>query len=262
MIQTVFQRYETKYRLTYEQYEQLLDVMSPYMSPDAYDPSTVRNVYYDTPSHLLARRSSEHPLYKEKLRIRSYTEANDSDMVFAEIKKKYDGITYKRRITCSYHNAKLLMRGRDYDDTQISHELAMCASSYRGLKEAMFIAYDREAYYCDTDDTFRMTFDQNIRCRWDNLTLSGDTTGLLTSPEYADTVLLEVKSRGALPIWLVQFFSANHIYKTSYSKYCKAVELQSAMTDGVFEEVPYRMPAVEPVIIVDSVPVLTQLLFA
>ena len=96
--QTVFERYELKYMLTLEQKERLLQVMSPYMRPDQYGRTTVRNIYFDTDRYRLIRRSIEKPAYKEKLRIRCYAQAAPDSTVFVELKKKYEGIVYKRRL--------------------------------------------------------------------------------------------------------------------------------------------------------------------
>ncbi len=73
--QYVFKRYERKYMLTDSQAERLAMVMESHVTPDQYGVTTVRNLYFDTPNHRLIRRSMEKPVYKEKLRIRSYCPA-------------------------------------------------------------------------------------------------------------------------------------------------------------------------------------------
>jgi inorganic triphosphatase YgiF len=73
--QAVFQRYELKYLLTQPQRAALLSLMPAYMKLDDYGRTTIRNVYFDTDSFLLARRSIEKPIYKEKLRLRCYGRA-------------------------------------------------------------------------------------------------------------------------------------------------------------------------------------------
>ena len=88
-IQTVFQRYEMKYLLTPDQKEAVLRAMQPYMEPDRYGRTSIRNLYYDTDNYRLIRRSIERPVYKEKLRVRSYGRAEPDGVVFAELKKKY-----------------------------------------------------------------------------------------------------------------------------------------------------------------------------
>lgn len=227
MAQMVFKRYEVKYQLSNEQRARLERVMAEHMVPDEHGVSTVRNIYYDTPSRLLARRSAEHPAYKEKLRIRSYVSADQDAPVFLELKKKCDGIVYKRRCTLPLREAHALLMGTRAPQTQIEREIAFSASRYEGLAPAMFVAYDREAFYAKDDHEFRMTFDRRVRCRWVDVRLAGDTEGKLLTPESQN--LLEVKCAAGMPLWLVEFFSAEHIYKGSFSKYGAAVTRQMAV---------------------------------
>ena len=79
--QNVFERYELKYFLTASQKRSLLEEMDGRMSLDRYGRTTIRNIYYDTDSFRLIRDSLDHPVYKEKLRIRSYQRAVSEDMV-------------------------------------------------------------------------------------------------------------------------------------------------------------------------------------
>ena len=69
---SIFRRYELKYLLTPSERDYILKGMEPYMELDKYGRTTIRNIYYDTDNFRLIRRSIEKPLYKEKLRIRSY----------------------------------------------------------------------------------------------------------------------------------------------------------------------------------------------
>ena len=65
------------------------------MEPDAFAHSSISNLYYDTPDFRMVRRSLEKPMYKEKLRLRSYGTPENTSTVFPEIKKKAMGIVYK-----------------------------------------------------------------------------------------------------------------------------------------------------------------------
>lgn len=221
MAQMVFRRHEIKYLLSDEQRARLELAMAIHMVPDEYGPSTVRNIYYDTPSFILARRSAEHPRYKEKLRLRSYTPVGEQGRVFLELKKKFKGIVYKRRCTLAYASARALLAGQRDPQTQIEREIAFSASRFEGLAPAMYVAYDREAFYAADDRDFRMTFDRAVRCRWDNISLAGPTDGQLLTP--AGQNLLEVKCAQGMPLWLVDFFSEEQLYKGSFSKYGAAV---------------------------------------
>ena len=215
-VQLNFKRYEIKYLLTNEQRDRLRILMDRYMVADEWGPSTVCNVYYDTPSRVLVRRSAEHPDYKEKVRIRSYGIRKPDAPLFLELKKKYDGVVYKRRCTISADRAQALLAGKGDPQTQIERELDFTCKRYGGLEPAFFIAYDREAFYAKDDHEFRMTFDRRVRTRDYDLRLdvSDEAEQLLDD----DLTLLEVKAGGAIPLWLVEFLSGEGIYKVRFSK--------------------------------------------
>ena len=109
--QTVFKRYEIKFLLDLEQKQRILAAMEPYMVLDEYGRTTIRNVYFDTDNFRLIRRSLEHPAYKEKLRIRSYKQLGPDEPVFVELKKKYNGVVYKRRLALPEKEAMQWLRG-------------------------------------------------------------------------------------------------------------------------------------------------------
>ena len=94
----IFKRYETKYLLTASQKAAVIAALGDYMTPDAYGKTTIRNIYYDTDSYRLIRRSLEKPVYKEKLRLRSYSQTDPDSAVFVELKKKFESVVYKRRL--------------------------------------------------------------------------------------------------------------------------------------------------------------------
>ena len=68
--QHIFKRYEMKFILNREQKERLKKLMLNYMEEDYYGRSTIRSLYFDTPTYRIIRASIEKPVYREKLRIR------------------------------------------------------------------------------------------------------------------------------------------------------------------------------------------------
>ncbi|MEI3229832.1 MAG: VTC domain-containing protein [Gordonibacter pamelaeae] len=112
----VFERKEVKYRLDARQAETMHRALEGRMEPDAYGRTTVRSLYLDTPERTLIERSLDKPLYKEKLRLRCYGALHDDGLVFVEIKKKFEGIVYKRRVGCSYAAARAYLGGMPYQD--------------------------------------------------------------------------------------------------------------------------------------------------
>lgn len=97
----VFERKEVKYRLDARQHRAMAAALRGRMAPDAFGRTRIVSRYFDTPERALIERSLDKPLYKEKLRLRSYGSPQAGDRVFVEIKKKYKGIVYKRRVGCS-----------------------------------------------------------------------------------------------------------------------------------------------------------------
>ena len=162
----VFKRYEKKYMLTKEQYEKFRETADNYMKVDEYGLSTICNIYYDTDAYDLIRNSIEKPVYKEKIRLRSYGVPTDKSTVFLELKKKYKGIVYKRReamtLTEAYQCVENLDMGERKD--QISQEIDYFLKMYRPVPK-VFLAYDRIAMFGIEDHAFRITFDFNIRSR-------------------------------------------------------------------------------------------------
>lgn len=217
--QNIFKRYELKYMITTGCKDMIIDEMSPYMKGDSFGKSTVRNLYYDTDTFILARRSAEKPVYKEKLRLRSYSRVSEKDNVFVELKRKYDDTVYKRRLHLPYNEAVMWMneKKRCGEQTQISSEVDYFLSFYDNLRPVTFLSYDREAFYSRKDDGFRVTFDENILARTEDLSLSSEIYGKILTPQ--DTVLMEIKCAGAIPMWMVRILSRERIYKTSFSKY-------------------------------------------
>jgi len=217
----VFKRYEIKYLISQSQQEIIKNEMQKYTVCDEYGKSTICNIYFDTPDYLLIRKSIEKPLYKEKLRLRSYGTASPDSTVFAELKKKYNSIVYKRRMALPEEAAmNFLCKGISYNNTQISREIDYFLSVNQTLQPAVFLSYSREAFFANDSNDFRITFDNSILWRNYDLSLCSGICGTPLLPE--STVLMELKTSAAIPLWMTSLLSENHIYKTSFSKYGNA----------------------------------------
>jgi SPX domain protein involved in polyphosphate accumulation len=220
----VFRRKEQKYLLNEEQTAAFRSAMEAHMEPDAYATSDIRNIYYDTPDFRLIRRSLEKPVYKEKLRLRSYGTIGPGVDVYLEMKKKYKGIVYKRRVKVSQEQAKAFMERRAPlpKDSQIARELVYFRDYYKTLEPMVYLSYDREAWYDPNDYGFRMTLDRNIRYRTTDLDLAAPVDGIALLPP--DISLLEVKASGGIPMWLTEHLSSIRLHKQSFSKYGTAYQ--------------------------------------
>lgn len=239
-IQSNFQRFEKKYLLTQAQYAALLDGMSPYLQPDEYGRYTICNIYYDTDNYQLIRESLEKPVYKEKLRLRSYGVPGDGDNVFVELKKKFHGVVYKRRVVMAAAEAVEYLSGasRPSQEGQICREIDWFLNSYHPTPKA-FIAYDREALAGREDPELRVTFDTNLRWRSSDLDLRCGDYGELLLPK--EQILMEIKIPGAAPVWLGHLLSETGVFPTSFSKYgtCYRQNLVNHQPVQPTKEVPF-----------------------
>ncbi len=214
----IFQRYEKKYVINEEQKEQLMQRIEEYIEPDLFPHSQISNIYYDTDDNDLIRRSLDKPKYKEKLRLRTYGTAKLDGSSFIEIKKKYNGIVYKRRVMMPLQEAvAYLDEGkRPEKESQILLEIDHFLAHHQP-KPKLFLYYDRDSFKGKYDSEVRITFDTNIQSRREDLHLEKNLPGekLLEDGLY----VMEIKVPEAYPMWLSQALSELRIYPTSFSKY-------------------------------------------
>lgn len=217
----VFRRREIKFLITDQQRSALETEIARHMVPDRFAHSSIRNIYYDTPDFRLIRHSLEHPVYKEKIRLRCY--GKDGQEVFLEMKKKFDGIVYKRRMVLSEWQAEEFMAGHgSLPDTQIGRELTYFRNFYQNLRPQVFLRYERDSWYGREDPGLRITFDNEIFYRSVDLHLHGEDDGeAILEPGFS---LMEVKAENAIPLWLTEILAKLKISKTSFSKYGRAYE--------------------------------------
>lgn len=223
----VFNRYEKKYMLNAIQYEKLTQAISEYMIVDAYNRDKmfyeICNIYYDTPDNALIRASIEGPVYKEKLRMRSYGTPKEKDHVFVEIKKKYKGIVNKRRTIMPLNEAYDYLNHHRMPDMenpqmnrQVFREIDYFCHTYN-LVPKVYLSYERRAYFEKNDGDFRVTFDKNITTRREDVRLESGSYGQQLLPE--NTYLMEIKINRAVPLWFTRILSELEIYPVSFSKY-------------------------------------------
>lgn len=244
-IQYSFQRYEKKFILTPGQYRQLLPLLEPWMEADKYGEYTICNLYYDTDAFELIRTSVSRPPYKEKFRLRSYGVPGEKDKVFGEIKKKFDGVVYKRRVAAPLDEMERFLAGGvlSHESSQIQREIHWFLRCHP-IRPQVFIGYDRAAYAGREDPALRLTFDRNIRWRTRELDLrAGDHGDPVLLHE---RVIMEIKIPQAVPLWLVQALDRVKAYPASFSKIGTCYQLHLArkvFAPAVFAPLAYTPAA-------------------
>lgn len=210
-----FQRKEMKFILSQEDLDFLLPIIKERMQPDTYPHYRIRSWYYDTPTRLVARENEGHPLQKTKLRYRIYADAKDSPQ-FLEMKSKYNGITYKRRIRV--HSFEGALQEAAESDSQIAREITYFVKRHPGLKPSLTITYDRLAFHDDATDT-RLTIDNEVYA---------GVVPMVGVDEY----IMEVKVSTALPWWLLKALEERGLYRRSFSKFTMGNKVSSAIIDA------------------------------
>lgn len=222
--QGIFRRFEKKFLMDDEQFGAFREMVMGRLEYNQYHKSTICNLYFDTPDYRLIRASIETPvpIYKEKLRLRTYGVPGPDGTAFVELKKKYDGVVFKRRIAMPLSQAYDYLENHNHTGIsgQISHEIDYFMKYYGYPEPAMFVSYDREAYFDRENNDVRITFDDNIVYRTEDLALENGVGGsrLLAPGQH----LMEVKIPEAMPLWLVRALSELEIRRVRYSKYGNA----------------------------------------
>ena len=234
-----FERVEKKYILSAEQYDDILSLFKKKLQKDSYFLSGVYNIYFDTEHFDLIVQSIDQPVFKEKLRARSY---EGYDKVFFEIKTKLRGRVYdkilvekganhdnnigaKRRVLITRKDYKDLMRGKaDFvevarrkaeskADEQIAREIDYLVRLF-DLKPKIYVHYDRESYKGERG--LRITFDKNLTYRTNRLEFKKNRKDKKYFQD--NNVIMEIKALGAMPLWLAHELSARKIYPQQFSK--------------------------------------------
>ena len=233
MDEKIFDRVEKKYLITSKQKKDILKVINKHMEKDPYFKSGVYNIYFDNDNYDLIIQSIDHPLFKEKLRARSY---EGYDKVFFEIKTKMLGkdnnLGYKRRVLITHDDYDDLIKnktsivelaGRKIEkgsDLQIAREVDYFVKHF-DLKPKILVYYNRESYR--GENSLRITFDQNLKYRNSNLSFSKNSKDK-TYFKNRNNIIMEIKAQGFLPLWLAEALSYLHVYPQRFSKIGKVYE--------------------------------------
>lgn len=227
-MQDVFKRWEKKFLITETQAETLLSAVSKHMRFDAFDTYWVQNIYFDTPHWDVIQTSMQKPYYKEKMRLRYYEK---TQQLYLELKKKYAGIVYKRRVALppAASDEDLLLTLKQ-DSCQIARELLYYLQSTK-VEKKMFISYKRHAFSGVEQKDLRLTFDREVRYRTDMFSFEQPENGTLVLAN--NLQLMEIKTATSVPLWLTKICSEQGIFASSYSKYaaCYLDHLQKTNTE-------------------------------
>ena len=234
---STFERKEKKYVISPSQLVQLMELVGDKLEDDQYAQSTISSLYYDTLQFEMINRSLEKPLYKEKIRVRAYGTVGPETPVFVELKKKFKGIVYKRRIQMSDEGAREYLSGMSYrgaaavgglafeeiqakNSLQNIREIDACLARHGAIEPRIMVVVERHSMRTNDGTNVRITFDMSSRWRSVNLSFGAGFGGTPIFDD--DSIIMEVKALGTYPLWLVHALNELGAYPVSCSKVGKA----------------------------------------
>ena len=212
-----FKRQEQKYILSETEYDKVLKLCEKYIEPDIYHKSTIFNIYLDNEYDELINKSINRPVFKQKIRLRSYNKPGLNDLVFLELKGKFKETVFKRRVQLKLTDFyKYMDTGiiPDVKNKQIMKEIDYLIKFYN-LKPKIFLRYDRTCYIEKNNRDFRITFDNNLRSRINDLRLENEEGKLYSNENF---YIMEIKANGGIPLWFTDILSSIKLYRESFSK--------------------------------------------
>jgi hypothetical protein len=216
-----FQRHEQKYLLNGVQYREFMKVLDECAVEDEYKQETIYSVYFDTPRFGISGNPLRRSPYKEKLRLRSYGIPRPGGTVYLELKKKYNGVSYKKRIPVPYTGIGNCFDFPADSGSRIVEELRWMLGYYEPSPQ-LLISYERRALRCPEHTGLRITLDTNILWRAADIDFSKGPGGCPLLGE--DECLMELKVDGAIPLFLTSRLAGLNIFPVSFSKYRRACE--------------------------------------
>lgn len=230
-------RFEYKYIVHNSILEPLREAIFPLIDVDKYaavlknNQYTVRSVYLDTPRFEYYFEKIDGVKNRKKVRIRGYELLDSGEIVFLEIKRKYDIPILKHRAPLSFSQIGGMLSGNllelnstfesDQSKRNINRFLYQVFS--KNLRPVVLVVYDREAYLSKFDSNVRITFDKNLRGRaYPSVNSLFEEVGMKSVMD--GFFILEVKFNDHFPGWLKPILARYNLKKCSASKYVMCMD--------------------------------------
>lgn len=232
-------RLEYKFLVRNEDLDRLRKKILPFVELDQFvkeeagNEYTVRSIYYDTSNFDYYHEKIDGIKVRKKIRIRSYDQKADNNLVFLEIKNKYDNFIGKNRAPIQYHNLGNLLKSKSVETfTLTNNGYANSVSDGEkflhhilkaDLKPTILIVYEREAFFSKFDSSLRITFDKNLRY-YDKPNLNNLYMDTDLEPGSPNHFVLEIKFNSGYPKWLQNIVQEFGLIRRSVSKYTICID--------------------------------------
>jgi hypothetical protein len=240
--ETRFERLELKFVISEAQALRIRQDLEPYCREDEHNrPGAaaglsgypVRSLYLDSPNLEFYRAKMRGDPDRIKLRVRRYAGPGPFSL---ELKRKVSQVIQKTRVMVRREGVEETARGwgKLWKETPeersfIQHFGYLMAAS--GADPALLVRYDREAYSSVVDDYARVTMDRSVASQrstaWD---LEGDpdqwceVRHFLSPGAPKPLVVLELKCRPRVPLWMTDLVRRHQLRPQTFSKYCIGIQ--------------------------------------
>ncbi|MEM1271034.1 MAG: polyphosphate polymerase domain-containing protein [Bacteroidota bacterium] len=232
-------RTECKFLVPNRYLDEIRRMVQPFVEQDPYAARTggtytVRSIYYDTPHLSYYREKLEGLKMRKKLRIRGYNESKPDDLIFLEIKRRFNTPISKNRSPVRFSDLPQLLATGDteryvqklpsFKEAEADAQRFLYNLGRHQLVPVVTTVYDREAFVGKFDKSLRVTFDKNLRSEarptLDALTREGRQKYV-----FKGHFVLEIKYYGPImPVWGRTLTGRFGLRQEAVSKYAYAVD--------------------------------------
>ena len=224
-------RYESKYKITYQQYQQLIPILKNILVKDKHvqerDSYPIFSIYFDTPDLKFYYDKVDGHYHHIKFRARKYSfDLSDDNQFFLEAKLKQNELGSKERVPQNISYKEVL----NFNNWKLNKfNSVLCKTN---LLPIASVFYNRLSL--EDSNNLRITFDKDI------LAIPIGQKKVSKKDFYnnrileEDFCLMEIKyPLKELPEYIKDILRASNVEQTSFSKYTEAVDFLQKR--GIYE---------------------------
>jgi len=222
-------RYESKFRIDPKQYFKFKNGLYPFLKMDFFTLKApknryhVRSLYFDTSDYHIYFEKIGGNCDRTKFRIRTYSDViADKLDIRVEMKLRRGDLTEKYGAYIGIEECQHFLKTRHWlnNDHPVLMEFERQVL-LRDLKPKLLVEYSREGFKALDGEDIRITFDHRISSAPSQVLFP---KSVLWHNHYEQCIVLEIKHKGNLPVWLTKVIKENVLKLVSNSKFALGIE--------------------------------------
>ena len=226
------QRFECKYLVSEATALAVREFVQSYLAMDEYGATLpnwsypVHSLYLDSPDLKLYQSTINGDRNRFKLRLRFYERRSQSPVYF-EIKRRADNTISKQRGSATHEAVDAILAGQLPNSNQLFAGGAREQHAVRefcrlvselNARPVAHVAYLREAWMNERDNSIRVTVDREVRCEPEP---SSSFKTEMSNPVrvFGDHAVLELKFTNRFPDWFKELVRIHNLVQCGAAKY-------------------------------------------